>query len=862
MTIPTAPDYIRAGSFYKVRRYQWIRPIIDRVLEDQFEAAAIPDFVDSLYEGLGTQVPQPTAEAPPSVELKATQVLQRIISIDNISNIGLVDLSTPIQLNPGLNIFYGKNASGKSSLYVALCNLLGTSKRTCHNLNKTDTTIQARITAEEQQAGAVKLLWNGGPPLQVCGARIFDSEICTFLVDRDQENQFEIAHLRSEYFPLLQNAISMVEAALEKCSQHLQAEFKTSHEALSQKITNFSGIERDLSPEFLELNKIKPEQTLVLSTLETAISVIQKGTSKSTIKNLLAAQRAGKEILNILGSLEVKKEPDGTEKNIWADTLGETLESTQATLQQYLDFKTLTDQEGQAKLGGLLSASWLQNEHWKQFIEASLSFVASLPEAEAAEYSSLSCPYCLQKLDSPTAKELLSAYRTLLSENKEQLLQREEQLNKIQQELSSKLSEGQQIPEKLRILQAELPTLGIDTELTYDLKPIQALLSSSIASIQSKTASPIDTDARASNWLFGMDIAVFYERFSETIRTLIQSEHDQEKSLTELIQQVEPLRLQKALTENRDALLNFLLSRKRLLDIQEHLADLVSLKRALSTCATQFSKEIPLSIFKALLKNEYAALNYTPPDIFDIRCATTGTKNKRVYSLREKRISEIFSEGERKIHALADFLAESNLNDFNGIYIFDDPVNSLDEDRIERVSDRVKKLVADGNQVLIFTHNLVFLNSLIDTTEERITEITRLTDRVLFTPELILGADRELSKRFREIQDRMNALSTETEKQADTFGLRNIYDLMSGYLESYVEIRIFKNVINRYRPNIRMHSLNRLTEFNPAALAPIIELYGQTSRKGSRHSQPAGAPEPTYTEILGHYGVLLNKFPI
>ena len=145
---------------------------------------------------------------------------------------------------------------------------------------------------------------------------------------------------------------------------------------------------------------------------------------------------------------------------------------------------------------------------------------------------------------------------------------------------------------------------------------------------------------------------------------------------------------------------------------------------------------------------------------------------------------------------------------------------------------------------------------------EKVTEVKRLDNQVVFTPEVKLGTESELKKRLQAINKRMTTLSKESELQQDEYFLRNIYDLISGYLESYVEIKLFKNVINRYRPNIRMHSLDKLCDFDAETFMPILELYQQTSRKGSRHSQPTGTPTPTYAELQDHYAQFRESFAL
>jgi hypothetical protein len=75
---------------------------------------------------------------------------------------------------------------------------------------------------------------------------------------------------------------------------------------------------------------------------------------------------------------------------------------------------------------------------------------------------------------------------------------------------------------------------------------------------------------------------------------------------------------------------------------------------------------------------------------------------------------KVLSEGEQRALALAAFLAEvADDTALNGLVI-DDPVSSLDHLRIRRVAIRLVAEAAKGRQVIIFTHNLLFYNEVLD----------------------------------------------------------------------------------------------------------------------------------------------------
>ncbi len=75
--------------------------------------------------------------------------------------------------------------------------------------------------------------------------------------------------------------------------------------------------------------------------------------------------------------------------------------------------------------------------------------------------------------------------------------------------------------------------------------------------------------------------------------------------------------------------------------------------------------------------------------------------------------SEILSEGEARIAALASFLADVTASAAADPFVFDDPISSLDADFEERVVQRLLTL-AETRQVLVFTHRLSLQSLLVE----------------------------------------------------------------------------------------------------------------------------------------------------
>lgn len=89
-------------------------------------------------------------------------------------------------------------------------------------------------------------------------------------------------------------------------------------------------------------------------------------------------------------------------------------------------------------------------------------------------------------------------------------------------------------------------------------------------------------------------------------------------------------------------------------------------------------------------------------------------KNRPSFTVRLDKpyhVNEILSEGERKCVSLALLFAEIKLREDVNPIVLDDPVNSLDNEIIQRFVNRLLEL---PNQIIVFTHNYWFANMLME----------------------------------------------------------------------------------------------------------------------------------------------------
>ncbi len=169
----------------------------------------------------------------------------------------------------------------------------------------------------------------------------------------------------------------------------------------------------------------------------------------------------------------------------------------------------------------------------------------------------------------------------------------------------------------------------------------------------------------------------------------------------------------KRLASKKDSVISLLENLKRTKKLEACVAETNT--RNISLKSTEFMESFVTDQLKDALKQE---LKFLDVDYMKLELNKTGRLGVTFHQhrLRSKThgavsVSDVMSEGEQRAIALASFLAELNISQRNSGVIFDDPVSSLDQQRREKVAVRLAK-EAKKRQVVVFTHDMVFLSAL------------------------------------------------------------------------------------------------------------------------------------------------------
>jgi hypothetical protein len=234
-----------------------------------------------------------------------------------------------------------------------------------------------------------------------------------------------------------------------------------------------------------------------------------------------------------------------------------------------------------------------------------------------------------------------------------------------------------------------------------------------------------------------------------------------------------------------------------------------------------------------------------------VELQTSGQKGKTVRSLLMRGGHDpesILSEGEQKAVALADFLTEVALNSASAGIVLDDPVNSQDHQRKELIARRLVEEAA-MRQVIVFTHDLPFLNYILGLAEKQNLDyeahwIDRDQDgkpgQITLNDVPATSKAYDTAERAKQFLVEAKACSGTAQRDAICKGM----GALRRTVEETVAKKLFKNVIPRWNDRVIVTGLRNIS-WDDALVEELCVVYEDLSRfiEGHSHTDEAlGAP--------------------
>lgn len=188
----------------------------------------------------------------------------------------------------------------------------------------------------------------------------------------------------------------------------------------------------------------------------------------------------------------------------------------------------------------------------------------------------------------------------------------------------------------------------------------------------------------------------------------------------------------------------------------------------------------------------------------------------------------VLSEGERRAVALAAFLAELAAREDRSGVVLDDPVSSLDHERRRVVATRLVQL-AQERQVVVFTHDLVFLHMLRTAAGEAGIAVTDREVRRNWTacgvcrekPPVKAMGIRSLVGELKERQQGCAASHRAGQMDEYEVQLANAYGLLREGWERAVEELLLNQTVMRFDHRVQTQRLKYLCDITETDLAEI-----------------------------------------
>ncbi len=229
---------------------------------------------------------------------------------------------------------------------------------------------------------------------------------------------------------------------------------------------------------------------------------------------------------------------------------------------------------------------------------------------------------------------------------------------------------------------------------------------------------------------------------------------------------------------------------------------------------------------------------------------TKAEKGKVLHRLQLKGVKgkltldKVLSDGERRVVALAAFLADLAEKPSNAPFIFDDPISSLDQTWEERTIDRLVQLTAT-RQVIVFTHRLSFMG-LIGEKSDDLTciHIRQESWGAGETGDVPLYG----KKPEAALRELLNARVSRAQKTLQEGGTDAYYPLGKSIcsdfrilLERIVEFVLLADVVQRHRRAVNtLGKIQNLIKITAPDCALIEQL--MTKYSSHEHSQSSEAP--------------------
>ena len=806
----------------------WVRGLVAEVLSSR--RPLTEDAVEHFYELLLREKELAPGEATSVEKLEdaadgvPTEEPLALARISDVENVNALARKQEIEFNPGLTVLFGENGAGKTG-YVRVLKTAASVRNAepiLPNVRKQDAGPPSASISYRLGANQETHAWRGGQ-----GARpltridVFDSR--GLLLHVDEELTYVYTPGDVALFRIAHDAIEAVRGHFEKDRDTRRPQGNPFLPRFSREAPFYSKIEA-LGPstnlaELQTLAEVSAEEEEQLPALRDTVEALRgRGTADrlQLARDELALYRRVKEVFDAVDRFP-------------AAEYTEAISRRDEALRRHRGV-------GEESLRGA-DVPRVLDQPWHELVEAAERYIRETEHEHYPREGDV-CVYCRQPL-AAAARGLLEKYRAFSN-------------NDHQRNAAAAERAARQLAQEVM----DLDAAHLEQDLTRrrdQLAPgdVPMVLTTALAFVKDAAGRKAQLSALAPPP--GDDpLPASAAALRKLLEDQLRQAEDIEKTLSGELAEREK-KLQQELPKLR--LLEARLTLRELMpQIQRHVEDAQWADRAsqvlrrfqgtlksLTESSKVASEQLLNQDFEARFREECERLK--APAVTLEFPGRRGEPARRKSLAPRHRLSAILSEGEQKVIALADFLAESTLRRSASPVVLDDPVTRLDYKRLSYIVGRIVEL-SDERQVIVYTHNIWFTMELLARFEEN-------KDRCSYydvsedgdTRGLVTRASSPRLDSWGDKKGRINGLIERVKQEKDK-GIRDAliekaYEDLRGACEIVVEQDLLQRVVQSYAPNVMVTKLRdiKVSEL-PGAIERLTDVYDRCCRFIGSHKQP------------------------
>nr|WP_288836378.1 AAA family ATPase [uncultured Flavobacterium sp.] len=675
---------------------EWSKLLIDKIVSTESNLLSADRnqvfnyFLQSI--NLNAGLPALTTTKP---NYAPTNKVIELETLSDITGVNRLAKNQTLKFSKNITVIYGENGTGKTG-YGRILKNLGFS----YDPNNT---VHPNIYgAAEAKSAIIKFKSNGTSQTFNWTGANKDAELQNISVFNNSCVQISLSDRQLIVSPIGFHLFNIVSSELNELTQLLNAKIASHpttinwsdslHLGTPQQIY-ISGLSATSTEEKLtELSSITPAQEQELIDKQAELAQLNNALIKTEIHNINSSVMELGTIISKIQNSQANFASANWQKLIDLNKDIALLES-----------KTKTGIKEIAENNGI---EFYETSQFQSFIKAAENYIKVIDKPDYPN-SQDTCIYCLQPLEDK-AKLLLASYRTLLNDKTQ------ENLLAFKQQKTDLINQVLKIETNLFFHQ---PTFGIDG----NQKTIQPAEIIEFNTTLETLKSIFTTDKIIDGSTFNFDYAKYIKFFTDKKTALGIVLTDKKDLLANL--SIKETELKNKISEliDRKLLSTKVLDVKTSISNRKIVATLQSKSNSFSTNSisrktSDAREQLVEKNFNDLFQAELKLFRKSNLKI-ELNFGTDKGKSKIWHRLNSTyTLADILSEGEQKAISLAEFLTELQLDNVKAPVIFDDPVNSLDHRIIDEVGKRFIEL-SKQRQVIIFTHSILLLHSLIQQSE-------------------------------------------------------------------------------------------------------------------------------------------------